>query len=90
MDTKQSLNQSVITSGPFRASKKIYVPGQLHDIKVAMREISLSPTRLSNGKTEENFPVTVYDTSGPFTDPDIIVDLKKGLHRLREEWILQR
>ena len=90
MDNKQSLNESVITSGPFRASKKIYVPGQLHDIKVAMREISLSPTRLSNGKLEENFPVTVYDTSGPFTDPDITVDLKKGLHRLREEWVLQR
>jgi phosphomethylpyrimidine synthase len=90
MDTKNSINQTVITSGPFRASKKIYVPGQLHDIKVAMREISLSPTRLSNGKTEENFPVTVYDTSGPFTDPDITVDLKKGLHRLREEWIMQR
>lgn len=90
MDTKQSPTQNAITTGPFRASKKIYVPGQLHDIKVAMREISLSPTRLSNGKTEENFPVTVYDTSGPFTDPDITVDLKKGLHRLREEWILQR
>jgi len=90
MDTKQSLNQSVITSGPFRASKKIYLSGQLHDIKVAMREISLSPTRLSNGTTEENLPVTVYDTSGPFTDPDITVDLKKGLHRLREEWIMQR
>ncbi len=90
MDTKNSPNQSVITSGPFRASKKIYVPGQLHDIKVAMREISLSPTKLSNGKTEENLPVTVYDTSGPFTDPDITVDLKKGLHRLREEWIMQR
>lgn len=90
MDKKQSLNQDVITSGPFMGSKKIYVPGQLHDIKVAMREISLSPTRLSNGKTEENFPVTVYDTSGPFTDPSVTVDLKKGLHRLREEWILQR
>lgn len=90
MDTKQSPNQNVITSGPFRASKKIYVPGQLHDIKVAMREISLSPTRLTNGKTEENMPFTVYDTSGPFTDSNITVDLKKGLHRLREEWILQR
>ena len=90
MDTKNSINQTVITSGPFRASKKIYVPGQLHDIKVAMREISLSPTRLSNGKTEENFPVTVYDTSGPFTDPDVTVDLKKGLPRLLEEWIVQR
>ncbi|MFY9151482.1 MAG: phosphomethylpyrimidine synthase ThiC [Prolixibacteraceae bacterium] len=90
MDTKQSPTQNVITSGPFRGSKKIYVPGQLHDIKVAMREITLSPTRLSNGKVEENWPVTVYDTSGPFTDPDITVDLKKGLNRLREEWIMQR
>ncbi len=90
MDTKHSLNQNVITSGPFRASKKIYVPGQLHDIKVAMREISLSPTILTNGKTEENAPFTVYDTSGPFTDPDVVIDLKKGLSRLREKWIVQR
>jgi phosphomethylpyrimidine synthase len=75
---------------PLTGSKKIYVQGKVHDIQVAMREISLSPTKLVNGKIEENHPVTVYDTSGPYTDPDVKIDLKKGLTRLREEWILKR
>ncbi len=79
-----------ILTGPLSGSKKVYVPGKLNNIKVAMREISLSPSKLANGKTEENFPVTVYDTSGPYTDPNITVDLKKGLPRLREEWISKR
>ena len=75
---------------PLTGSKKIYVQGKLHDIQVAMREISLSPTKLAIGKTEENHPVTVYDTSGPYTDPNVKIDLKKGLAKLREEWILKR
>jgi len=79
-----------ITTEPLPASKKVYVQGKLHDIKVAMREISLSPTKLANGKTEENFPVTVYDTSGPYTDPSTNIDLKKGLPQLRKEWILKQ
>ncbi|MDH5379391.1 MAG: phosphomethylpyrimidine synthase ThiC [Cyclobacteriaceae bacterium] len=74
----------------FQASKKIYVPGKLHNIEVGMREIQLTPSKLSNGKTEENYPVTVYDTSGPYTDPNVKIDLKKGLPRLREKWILDR
>jgi phosphomethylpyrimidine synthase len=85
-----TLNQSLITCKPFPSSNKIYVPGKLHDIKVAMREISLSPTKLANGKTEENIPIAVYDTSGPYTDPLAVIDLKKGLPRLREKWICQR
>ena len=64
--------------------------GKLHNIQVAMREIALSPTKFSNGKTEDNFPITVYDTSGSYTDPKINIDLKKGLPRLREKWILKR
>jgi phosphomethylpyrimidine synthase len=82
-----------ITRKPLPASKKIYVQGKLHDIKVAMREISLEPTTIhSHGKsrTEENKPVAVYDTSGPYTDPNTEIDLKKGLPRLRESWILDR
>ena len=90
MNTKHSLNQSVITCGPFMASKKIYMQGNLYNIKVAMREISLSSTKLTNGNTEENFPFSVYDTSGPYTDPEVIIDLKKGLPLLRKEWIMQR
>lgn len=83
----------VITRTPLSGSKKIYVPGQLHDIRVAMREIELSPTQhqLNGKKTSlNNESVTVYDTSGPYTDPAVEIDLKKGLHRLRESWILQR
>ncbi|OFX51946.1 MAG: phosphomethylpyrimidine synthase ThiC [Bacteroidetes bacterium GWB2_41_8] len=90
MNIRNSMKQTAITCGPFMASNKIYVSGQLHNIKVAMREISLSPTKLSNGKTENNLPVTVYDTSGPYSDANVTVDLNEGLPRLREEWILKR
>ncbi len=79
-----------ITTGAISGSKKIYVKGKIHDIEVAMREITLSPTKLSNGKTENNAPVTVYDTGGPYTDDNIKIDIKKGLPRLREKWILER
>lgn len=90
MKKEQTIEQSIISKEPLTGSKKIYVQGKLHNIKVAMREITLSPTKLSNGKTEENFPVIVYDTSGPYTDSNTTIDLKKGLPRLREEWILKR
>ncbi|MFT3751591.1 MAG: phosphomethylpyrimidine synthase ThiC [Paludibacter sp.] len=75
---------------PFPNSKKVYVQGELYDIKVGMREIHLAETRLSNDTIEQNEPVTVYDTSGPFSDPQVIVDLEKGLPKLREQWILDR
>ena len=79
-----------ITTTPFPSSKKIYVDGEIHPIKVAMREITLTPTHLANGAIEENPPITVYDTSGAYTDPNITVDIRKGLPRLREQWILDR
>ena len=79
-----------ITRSPFPNSKKVYVEGRLHPIKVAMREIHQSPTKLSNGKEEYNPPVTIYDTSGPYTDESSEIDILKGLLRIREEWILQR
>ena len=74
----------------FPNSKKVYVAGKLHDIKVGMREIMLSDTQLSNGSTVKNAPITVYDTSGPYTDPNIRLNLKRGLPKLRQEWILKR
>ena len=81
----------IISREPFPASKKIYVKGQIHDINVAMREISLTDTHEKlTGKVSPNEPVTVYDTSGPYTDPNVEIDLKKGLDRLREKWILDR
>lgn len=79
-----------ITRSPFPNSKKIYVEGKIHPINVAMREIELSPTKLSNGTLEHNPPVTVYDTSGPYTDENSEIDIEKGLPRIREQWILDR
>ncbi|QBJ87024.1 phosphomethylpyrimidine synthase ThiC [Chryseobacterium gleum] len=79
-----------ITCSPFPNSKKIYVEGKLHPINVAMREIQLSPTKLSNGGFEHNAPVTIYDTSGPYTDENAVIDIQKGLPRIREQWILER
>ncbi|HEY8897707.1 MAG TPA: phosphomethylpyrimidine synthase ThiC, partial [Niastella sp.] len=91
---KESIpNQNKITTDPFPASRKIYVKGQLHsDVAVAMREISLNDTALhgKNGATEKNAPVTVYDTSGAYTDPNVTIDVKKGLPALREKWIIDR
>lgn len=79
-----------ITRSPFSNSKKIYVEGKIHPIHVAMREIQLSPTKLSNGKMDENPPVTIYDTSGPYTDENFEINIEKGLPRIREQWILDR
>ncbi|MPS63558.1 MAG: phosphomethylpyrimidine synthase ThiC [Chryseobacterium sp.] len=79
-----------ITRSPFPNSKKIYVEGKIHPINVAMREIELSPTKLSNGTLEHNSPVTVYDTSGPYTDENSEINIEKGLPRIREQWILDR
>ena len=83
--------ETIISREPFPASRKIYVKGQLHEIHVAMREIAVGNTvdRFSDTETP-NLPVTVYDTSGPYTDPAIDVDLRKGLPRLREKWVLER
>jgi phosphomethylpyrimidine synthase len=82
--------EQIISTTPFPNSKKIYVKGKLNDIEVAMREITLSDTKLIGGKTEKNPPVTVYDTSGVYTDENYTVDVKKGIPRLREKWILER
>ncbi|MEK4178398.1 phosphomethylpyrimidine synthase ThiC [Aeribacillus composti] len=73
----------------FPASKKIYVTGSRPDIRVPMREIQLTPTKTEAG-TFENEPVKVYDTSGPYTDPDFQADIHKGLPAVRKQWILDR
>ncbi|NSL50980.1 phosphomethylpyrimidine synthase ThiC [Calidifontibacillus erzurumensis] len=73
----------------FPGSKKVYVQGSRPDIRVPMREIQLSPTTSTFGK-EENQPIRVYDTSGPYTDPAYTVDLTKGLPPLRRTWIQER
>ncbi len=75
---------------PISGSRKIYVTGSRDDVRVPMREINQSPTPLSDGSLEENPPVTVYDTSGPYTDPDVTIDVRKGLAPVRQGWIEER
>lgn len=84
------MKEQGISQQPFPNSKKIYVAGNIHPIRVAMREISLSNTKLSNGGEEENPPITIYDTSGPYTDEELTIDVRRGISRIREQWILDR
>jgi phosphomethylpyrimidine synthase len=72
-------------------SRRIYVKGELHpEIHVPFREISLAPTKSMNGEIEVNEPVRVYDTSGPWGDPDFHGDVEQGLPPLRATWIRDR
>ncbi len=82
---------SHITTGPFAHSRKVYVPGVLHpSVQVPMREISLSPTTHADGRVTENPALTVYDTSGPYTDPQATIDLRRGLPLVRQGWVTGR
>tara|TARA_R110002050_G_scaffold104052_6_gene213325 strand:- start:30764 stop:32623 length:1860 start_codon:yes stop_codon:yes gene_type:complete len=84
--------QDGITRNPFPNSKKIYVKGEIHpQIRVAMREIYLSDTTDSMTKNKTpNEPITVYDTSGPYTDPNKNINIHAGIERVRENWIKNR
>ncbi|MBD0315460.1 MAG: phosphomethylpyrimidine synthase ThiC [Nitrospiraceae bacterium] len=82
---------SSLSTTPFPASHKVYVEGSLPGVRVPMREIQLTPTRSMNGGgATVNAPVTVYDTSGPYTDPGVAIDVRSGLAPLRREWIIGR
>ncbi len=74
---------------PYPNSRKIYVQGSRPDIRVPMREIILTDTHSEAGK-EHNPPLTVYDTSGPYTDPDVTIDIRKGLPHIRSTWLDER
>ena len=76
-------------TGPLPKSRKVYVDGTQPGVRVPVREISQSETAASFGK-EKNPPIYVYDTSGPYTDPQRDIDIRKGLSALRGEWIGQR
>ena len=79
-----SLDPSALQS--FANSKKVYIQGSTSDIQVPFREISISDTPSEFG-AEKNAPVLVYDTSGPYTDPEYKIDIKAGLPPLRSKWI---
>jgi phosphomethylpyrimidine synthase len=85
-DTAQVDSASV---APLSGSRKIYVQGSRPDIRVPMREISLTDTQLENG-VEKNAAIRVYDTSGPYSDPAVTIDVRKGLPDIRNAWILER
>ena len=74
--------------------EKAYMNGKIFPfIRVGMQKVNLTPTvKIVDGKKEmtPNAPIYIYDTSGPFSDPDIEIDLKKGLPRMRETWITNR
>ena len=74
---------------PLPKSRKVYVQGSRPDIRVPMREITQSDTPTASG-IEKNPPLTVYDTSGPYTDPSVKIDIRSGLESLRAGWIDQR
>jgi phosphomethylpyrimidine synthase len=78
----------------FPNSKRIYITGSQPDIRIPMREIQLSPTLIGGSKDtpqfEENESVPVYDTSGPYGDPDVAINVQQGLAKLRQPWITAR
>jgi phosphomethylpyrimidine synthase len=74
---------------PFPSSRKVYVEGSRPDLRVPMREILQSDTPSSFG-AEKNPPIYVYDTSGPYTDPQARIDVRQGLPALRTKWIAER
>jgi len=85
------LEKSKLTTAPFPESQKIYVEGSQPGVRVPMREIRLTPTRATKDDAiEENPSAVVYDTSGPYTDPDARIDIRSGLQPLRRSWILGR
>lgn len=75
----------------YPSSEKVYLSGKLYpEIKVGMRRVRLTPTVTFEGEkrhVEENKPVYIYDTSGPYSDPNIEIDLEKGLPKMRQSWI---
>lgn len=78
----------------FPNSTRIYIQGSRDDIRVPMREIQLSPTLIGGSKAEpqleENEAIPVYDTSGPYGDPEVAIDVEKGIAKIRSAWIAAR
>jgi phosphomethylpyrimidine synthase len=86
-----AIPSETLTTEPLPASRKVYITGSDPSIRVPMREITLTPTQGPNGAIPTPNPsVTVYDPSGPYTDPDVFINVRQGLAPLRREWIFGR
>ncbi len=83
------INSTVYRAEPLAGSRKIHITGSRRDLLVPMREITLSATPTLDG-SEENPPLVVYDTSGPYTDNHAQIDIRQGLPALRTGWIEER
>ena len=89
--TLSGIGNGILTMKPLPASRKMYLEGKQKGVRVAMREIQLSSTKIGEtGTVEENSPLLVYDPSGPYTDPEATIDIHKGLSPLRANWIQNR
>ncbi|MBC8041772.1 MAG: phosphomethylpyrimidine synthase ThiC, partial [Opitutaceae bacterium] len=88
--TKTEAADSSANRREFPASTRVYITGTRPDIRVPMREIELSPTKLPNGTEVPNEPVRVYDTSGAWGDSSFHGDATQGLPAIRRDWILER
>jgi phosphomethylpyrimidine synthase len=86
-EPKDSLSKGGVSQGAISGSRKIYVSGSLHALKVPMREVLQSETKTADGEFRQNVPVVVYDSSGPYTDQDAAIDIYQGLPRTRETWL---
>src|SRR5713226_3852201 len=85
------LRSSTITTEPLPASRKVHIQSKRHaDVRVAMREISISSGSSHGGGTKADGRVMVYDPSGPYTDPAVHIDVRNGVAPLRLEWIMGR
>lgn len=84
-------NKDRLTTRPLPASRKVFIEGKQAGVRVPMREIHLTPTKIAgNGRLAENPSLLVYDTSGPYTDPEVKIDIRKGLSPERSAWIQNR
>ena len=84
---------SRITRTPFPGSRKVYIEGSRPDIRVPFREVSLTDTLVAVGahtRRESNPPLRLFDSSGVYTDPDVAIDVARGLQPLRGAWINER
>lgn len=90
MKTENSSPKELITRTPFMGSKKVYIKSENSDVQVAMRAVQLSPTKIDGKVISENPPVFLYDTSGPYTDPEKEINVRKGIEPIKESWILGR